>query len=166
MMKSARLLALTLFGTAALPVLAGQPLRVRETTDLPAPPAEVWRVAGDFGGLATWHPAVASVEISKGKDNAPGAVRVITTKDGAKLVETLKTWDGRRHQLTYAIDESPLPVSHYVSTFSVAARGKGSRVVWSSHFERAGDGTDEAARQVVSGIYKAGFEGLRARLAR
>lgn len=151
---------------AASFALAAPQLAVEESVELAAPPAAVWRLTGDFSGLPAWHPAVATTQISKGKDNTPGAVRVITTKDGAKIVETLRAWNGKGRSLTYAIDESPLPVAGYVSTFKVLPHGKGSRVVWSSNFERAGQGTDEEARQVIAGIYKAGFEGMQAKLGK
>lgn len=154
-----------LLGAIALPASAAK-LHVQESVELAATPAAVWKLTGSFGGLADWHPALASSEITKGKDNVPGAVRVLTIKDGGKIVETLKAYDAKKHSMTYVIDESPLPVAGYKATFKVLPYEKGSKVVWSADFTRAGSGTDEEARKVISGIFTAGFESLQAKLGK
>ncbi|MCB1888661.1 MAG: SRPBCC family protein [Rhodocyclaceae bacterium] len=142
-------------------------LTVSESVALEASPSAVWAVLGKFSGLPGWHPAVANTEIVKGNDNAMGAVRSITTRDGAVIVEELLSYDGSAHSMTYRIAESPLPVKGYVSTLAVAPSGSGSVVFWRSGFERdpaANDISDDKAREIVRGIYRAGFEGLRAAL--
>ena len=142
-------------------------LKVEETMELFVPPAKVWATIGNFGSLA-WHPVVAGTEITRGRNNATGAVRTITTKDGAKIVEALEARNNGRRSLRYRIVESPLPVTGYVSTLSVAPHGKGSRVTWMSNFERnqKAEGVDDAkAKEIIAGIYKAGFDGLRGQFA-
>ena len=141
-------------------------LKVEESVLVAAKPAVVWQLIGDFRGLSRWHPAVASADIVKGSNNARGAVRSIDTKDGARLVEELLAYDGRRHSMRYRIIESPLPVSGYVSTLRVNPEGTGSRIVWRSEFRRAGpaDVDDAKAKDIIAGIYRAGFDGVRAKL--
>jgi len=142
-------------------------LSVSESTTLNASPSAVWKVLGKFSGLPGWHPAVATTDIVRGKDNAKGAVRSIKTKDGAVIVEELLSYDGLAHSMTYRIAESPLPVTGYVSTLAVAPSGSGSVVFWRSAFDRdpaAKDVSDAKAQEIISGIYQAGFEGLRAAL--
>jgi mxaD protein len=141
-------------------------LKVEESIPVAAKPAVVWQLIGDFRGLPQRHPAVSSTEIVKGKNNARGAVRSIDTKDGVRLTEELLAYDGRRHSMRYRIIESPLPVSGYVSTPRVNPEGTGSRIVWKSEFRRAGpaDVDDTKARDIIAGIYRAGFDGVRARL--
>lgn len=144
---------------------AAPTLKVEESTSVAAPPAAVWKVVGDYAGLQDWHPAVASTEITKGKDNVRGAVRVLTTKDGAKIVEELLAYDGKGRSMRYRIKESPLPVKDYVATLAVKPEGKGSRIVWKSEFNRAGEVDDAKARDIIAGIYRAGFDSARAKLA-
>lgn len=142
-------------------------LKVTESVTVAASPAKVWAVVGNFSGLPGWHPAVAATDIVKGADNKVGAVRTVTTKDGARLVEELLAYDARRHAMTYRITESPLPVTHYVSTLSVAPSGAGAVVTWKSTFKRdrnAKDVDDAKAKEIVAGIYTAGFDGLRTAL--
>lgn len=162
--------ALALFTTLAAPsVQAAGKLTVTESADFDAPPAEVWKRIGRFGDLG-WHPAVASTEITKGTDNQRGAVRSIKTKDGAEIVEELLSRSEGKHQLRYRILTSPLPVAGYESVLKVEPQGNGSRVVWSSRFNRSAqarkDGmSGDQAREVIAGIYRGGFEGLKAQLA-
>lgn len=153
-----------LFFASFTAALAAPALEVEETATVAAPPAAVWKVIGDFAGLHQWHPAIASSEISKGKDNTRGAVRTLTTQDGAKIVEELLAYDGKGHSMRYRFLESPMPVKDYVSTLSVKPAGKGSRIVWKGEFRPVGDITDAKAREIFVGIYRAGFDGARAKL--
>lgn len=148
----------------ATPALAAK-LKVTESADFDAPPAEIWKRIGDFGNLG-WHPVVASTEIIKGKDNHRGAVRSIKTKDGAEIVEELMARSNAHHSYRYRILKSPLPVANYVSVLSVKAHGKGSRVTWSSSFDRSAEAkksgvTPDKAKEVIAGIYRGGFDGLK-----
>lgn len=139
---------------------AGKTLSVEEGIVLPAKPAEVWKVVGDYGNLQAWHPVVGNTTVTQGKNNQVGAVRTVETKDGAKIVEKLLAYDGKRMSMRYKIVESPLPVSEYSSNLKVVAAGEGSRVIWNSRFKANGT-PDAKAREVISGVYKAGFEGLQ-----
>lgn len=159
-----------LAGALALPLtaFAAAPLNVSESLTVAAPPPAVWKLIGDYKGLPGWHPAVATTAITTGKDNTPGAVREIVTKDGAKLVEELLAYSAKGHRMTYKIIESPLPVTDYRSTLTVVPAGKGSKIVWKSSFKRnpAAEGVDDAkARDIVAGIYRAGFDGIKEKLA-
>ncbi len=159
-MHDTTILALTL---AALPLAAAHaaPLQVETSASFDAPPARVWQLLGDFTGLASWHPAVAETTLQGGRNNVPGAVRVITVKDGGRIVEELLSYQAARRSLRYRIVESPLPVADYVSTLRVLPKGTGSRVVWSSRFQRAeqAEMDDAAVKKLIAGIYQAGFEG-------
>ncbi|WP_428423107.1 SRPBCC family protein [Methylibium sp.] len=143
---------------------AGKTLSVTEKVDLPVAPAKAFDTIKDFDGWQGWHPAVASTEITKGKGNAKGTVRVLTTKDGAKITEELLSYSSSSMSYKYRITDSPLPVTGYVSTLKVAKAKGGSTVVWTSSF-KAKEGTPDAdAKKVVSGIYRAGLDNLAATL--
>ena len=166
--RSARPWAAALLGAAALltAMQARAALHVEESTELAAPPEKVWALVGQFGSLA-WHPVVAETRTDGTDPNRPGCQRTITTRDGARLVEALQDYRADERVLSYRIVESPLPVSGYRSTLRVLPAPGGSRVVWSSDFERdpaAAGVSDEQAREIVAGIYRSGFEGLRGAL--
>ncbi len=166
--KSALLIA-TLALAVSAPVLAARPeLKVKEQIDIAAPPAKVWEAIRNFDNLG-WHPAVASTALDKGSNNKKGAVRTVTIKDGAKIIEALVSHRDSTRSLTYRIVESPLPVSDYLSKLSVKAGKGGSRVEWSSTFrrkdEKPADGADDAgAKKAISGIYTSGLDALKKQL--
>ena len=60
---------------------------------------------------------------------------------------------------SYEIIESPLPVQNYKATISVAADGDQTKVDWKSTFEAKG-ASDDDAKKVIDGIFKAGLDNL------
>lgn len=145
----------------AASVLAGNVLSLKERVELAAPPEKVWELIKDFDGWQNWHPAIASTEITSGKGNAHGTVRVLTTKDGAKITERLEHYQPKNFLYTYRIMDSPLPITDYVSTIQVKAAKDGSVVTWSSRF-KAKEGTEDAeATKTMRGIYRAGLDNLK-----
>ena len=149
---------------AATSGLAANVLSVKEKVELSVPPEKAWAMIKDFDGWQNWHPAVASTEITSGKNNTHGSVRVLTTKDGAKITERLERYQPRAFAYTYRIIDSPLPVTEYVSTIQVKGSKSGCVVHWSSHF-KAKEGTEDAeALKSIRGIYTAGLDNLKAKL--
>jgi len=154
-------LAIALVTTSGL---AANVLSVKEKVELPVPPDKAWALIKDFDGWQNWHPAIASTEITSGKGNTHGTVRVLTTKDGAKITERLERYQPKVFAYTYRITDSPLPVTDYVSTIQVKAFKSGCVVNWSSHF-KAKEGTEDAeAVKTIRGIYTAGLDNLKAKL--
>jgi Polyketide cyclase / dehydrase and lipid transport len=115
----------------------------------------VWTKVGDFCGIGTWHPAVAKCELSHGNK-----VRTLSLKGGGTIVERLVKWDKADHDYTYRILKSPLPVKDYISTIKVVADGSGSDVIWTGKYRAKKGTTDDAAKKVIDGIYKAGVDSL------
>lgn len=140
---------------------ASKTLSVTEKADLPVPPAKTWETIKNFDGWQSWHPAIASTDIAKGKGNAKGTVRVLTTKDGAKITEELLAHSDKSMSYKYRITDSPLPVTKYVSTIVVRKSKDGSTVVWSSNFEAKKGTPDDEAKKVILGIYTAGLDNLK-----
>ncbi len=141
---------------------AGEKLSVHESTQLPASADAVWQLTGDFGGVDKWVPGLSKVEIIDGKDNQKGAIRAITTAGGAYITEQLVEYSKAKRKLRYKVLGGPLPVKHYVSTFTVKPKGSGSEIDWSSTFEQSPTSGLDAAktREVIQGIYLGGFKAL------
>lgn len=157
--RSIGLAAALVFSTGAV-LAAGKSLSVTEKVDVAATPAKTFAAIKDFDGWQNWHPAIASTEITKGKGNAKGTVRVLTTKDGAKITEELLSHSASGMSYKYRITDSPLPVTHYVSTVKVAKSKGGSTVTWSSTFQAKEGTSDDDAKKVISGVYRAGLDNL------
>lgn len=133
--------------------------RIQRMVRLSAQPEAVWAVIGGWGTLADWHPLVTRVEpVEVGGE----ICRHVTLTDGTVLYEVLRE-TGPRH-MTYALVDSPLPLSDHRATLSVAPEDGGCHVYWSALFAPH-DGADAQCDRIVAGLYEAGLEALRARFA-
>jgi hypothetical protein len=133
---------------------------VTRETVVDASPAKVWQAISPFCSIAEWHPAIAKCDEEKAKD---GTRRRLTTKDGGVIVERLLSTDNKRRRYNYAIVESPLPVTDYHSTLSVASDHGKARVVWRGDFQPKGVSEEEATK-VVAGLYEAGLDGIKSKV--
>jgi hypothetical protein len=129
---------------------------VKEEGELGASVDEVWKVVGDFVGLIEG----MGLPVEK-EGEGIGMTRKISMGP-APIVERLEERDEAAKKIVYSIVEGPLPVQHYVSTMQLTEAGSGrSKLTWSSTFEPVGD--EAAAKQIVSGIYTGGIQGLQGR---
>jgi mxaD protein len=161
------LLVSTLF--VSLTVHAAGVLKVKESVEINAPAAKVWALAGDFGNLGAFHPAVAKTDIVEGTNNVKGAKRILTLQDGGTVNETLTAFSAKKTMMSYIITESVLPVSDYSATIKVIPMGKAkSKVVWNAAFKRAdqaatpAEGKDDAtATKTITGVFRGGLDNLK-----
>ncbi|WP_431636561.1 SRPBCC family protein [Dyella sp. KULCS107] len=133
-------------------------LSVSESVDLQAPADAVWKTLGDFGGAQRYLDVVKRCELVHHDGSTE---RVLHLKGGGSARERLVLSSDDDRALRYTMVESPLPVADYVSTVRVDPLGpQRCRVTWAATFDAHG-GSDEEAREAVSGIYRVGLEGLR-----
>lgn len=133
-----------------------------ESIEIDAPPAKVWALLKDWGGMAKWHPAIESVTVN-------GTERILNLKGGGRVVEELEVVDDASMSLRYRMkDPGPVPVNNYSAQMSVAAGGAGTLVNWKGAFYRAFLNNDPPAGQddvaavgAITGIYKSGLESLK-----
>jgi mxaD protein len=148
---------------------AAPQLHVTKTIVIDASADKVWKLAKDFDRLNAWHPAVATDEIVEGKNNATGAVRLLTLKGGGTIKEKLLDFNPAGRSFKYAIVEGVLPVSDYTSTFVVKSAGKNkSSITWAGRFKRKNTGDNPAANEndktavdTISGVYQNGLDNLK-----
>ncbi len=98
--------------------------------EIDASPADVWAVAGDFGGLV-WMPGIEECTVD-------GDVRTISMM-GMEIKEQLKGRDDAARSIAYSIIDGPVPVESHLATITVhdGADG-GSRVTWQVDIEPEG----------------------------
>lgn len=151
-------------GVLATGTAASDPmLDVRESIAIAAAPDVVWKAVKDFDNFG-WHPAVASTELTAGRNNEAQAVRTLILKDGARITEQLREHDGAQMVQRYAMLDSPLPVTDYVASIEVRKNEGGSAmVVWHAHFRRkaGSDVNDEKVRGIIGGILASGLANLK-----
>ena len=159
MQKTVRFVA----GAALLALSAGSfaagALAVSREVTVDTSPATLWKLLGNFNGLDTWHPAVASSTV-KGSPTTVGSVRTLNLNGGGVIIEKLKAYSAAKQSYTYEIVKSPLPLKNYVSTIALSPAADGKTVVkWSSTFDAAG-APDDKAKEVVGGVYDGGLTKL------
>ena len=144
-------------------------LELTREMEIAAPAGRVWELASDFAGIGQWVAVIATVDIVKGGNNAPGTQRHIVIQGGGTIDEELLAWDAGQRHYRYRIIKSVLPVSEYTSDFRIAASGADRcTVTWSGRFKRADTGPnpspradDAAAQKAIAGVYDGGLAGLK-----
>lgn len=157
---TSKILAATFLLTASMASIAGA-LEVQKEITVNASPETTWKMIGDFNHLDVWHPVVVASELTSGSNETAGAIRVLTLGNGAAITEKLLSHNNGNNSYSYAITESPLPVTAYVSEISVSATDDGkSLVTWSSSFNAKGV-EDQEAINTITGVYDAGLTSLQ-----
>ena len=124
------------------------------TARLAAPAHEVWNLIGGFNALPDWQPATAKSTLS-----ADGRVRRLTMAAGGTVVQELLEEGENFH--TYAMSESPFPLSGYTATLRVRPDAGGDACIleWTSRFEPDGVGEDEAVAAIET-VHRKGIANL------
>jgi hypothetical protein len=126
-----------------------------------APVDDVWTIARDYTGH--WHSSVIvdpSIEEGKPSDQV-GCVRAFSLQDGGKLREELVGMSDERHEFSYRILESPLPVEDYLATvrFSPITTIGGTFGEWTVDFSVPPE-EEDATVATVTGVFEDGFADL------
>ncbi len=143
-------------------------VQVRRSTVVEAPIEEVWDLLRDFNGHERWHPAVAASEIEAPRlADEVGCVRRFRLQDGRELREQLLTLSDRDRSFTYCILDAPIPLIDYVARVQLKPVTSRDQTFWewSSSFKTPPGRETELAELVGEGIYRAGFEAVRQKLA-
>jgi polyketide cyclase/dehydrase/lipid transport protein len=160
-------LALGLAIVLALPftAFADKQLIAQQSIEIKGSPQAVWDLVKNFDALAKWHPAFQSDVIKSGKNNTKGAMRTLTLSSGESFDEQLLKFDDARMFFRYRIvGDSPLPITHYVSTLSVKkSKGAMTKVIWQGKFDNKPDSgkSDDEVVDMINGVYKTGLEHLK-----
>ncbi|MBR0780654.1 SRPBCC family protein [Bradyrhizobium iriomotense] len=133
---------------------------ISRSVEVKATAQDVWSLIGPFCAIRDWLPPVGQC-IEDGK--AP-STRILVTKDGkAAFVETQVARSEAEHSYSYKFLASPLPVSNYVATIKVTAKGNGwSTITWSGSYT-PDEGQEKAAYEALIGVYGAGLSEVQAR---
>jgi len=144
------------------------PQKVVESVEIKAPLEKVWGLAGKFGEIAQWQPALKASE----GGSKQGDKRTLTFANGEQLVEDLDFIDEAAHEYTYRLSKDnvkAIPASSYSATFKVTPQGQGVLVEWKSRLYRGDTGNfpaegmdDEAAVNAMQAFFKSGLGKLKA----
>ncbi|MEU5186570.1 SRPBCC family protein [Streptomyces klenkii] len=144
------------------------PRTLLRTVVVPAVPAEVWQVIGDFGAFPDWHPHLLPSTIENGADpETPGAVRAFTYEGRVVLRERLLAKDPASHAYRYSVEAPSFPVTGYEATLSVHPHEEGAEVRWQGTYEaESADAVAQVEQVFGDGTYATGLAALRERFMR
>ena len=91
--------------------------RVFISSVIPASAQKVWERVRDFNGLPRWHPRIRDSRIEDGlPSDKVGCIRNFNLQNGDNIREKLLGLSDYDLFCTYAILESPMPLTDYVAT--------------------------------------------------
>ncbi|MEO3415140.1 SRPBCC family protein [Roseovarius sp. CAU 1744] len=174
-MRHLKLLLILLGMVLPALALAHGPTRqkVTLTTEVAAPPADVWAVIGNFQDMS-WHPAVFATAGEGGNEIDATRVLTVGAEGGPTISEILYKYSDEKMSYSYRITDvlvEVLPVTNYSSHLTVKPLDSGGSLIeWRGAFYRGYPNNDpppelndEAAIAAVTGIYQAGLEALTER---
>jgi len=124
----------------------------------------VWGRVRDFNGVPDWHPGIAESHIEHGfPPDKVGCVRNFRLRNGDALREQLLALSDYEFFCTYAILDSPMPLSNYVATLRLLPITDGERcfVEWSAEFDCAPADEAELVRAIGQDVFQGGFDALK-----
>jgi len=142
--------------------------RVYVSSVIDAPAAKVWERIRDFNALPRWHPRIRDSRIENGEpSDRVGCVRDFHLQNGDRIRERLLGLSDDDMFCTYAILESPMPLTDYVATIRLKPITDGDRTFaeWTAEFECAPEAAAELVAGIGQNVLQAGFDALKRQLA-
>ncbi|WP_299773957.1 SRPBCC family protein [uncultured Tateyamaria sp.] len=141
--------------------------RVYVSSVIEAPIAKVWDKIRDFNALPRWHPRIRDSRIENGEpSDKVGCVRDFNLQNGDRIREKLLGMSDYDMFCTYAILESPMPLTDYVATLRLTpvTDGNVTFAEWTAEFECADEVADELVDGISTNVFQAGFSALQRNL--
>ena len=138
------------------------------STVVDVPADELWAVARDFNGLATWwSSSVSASHIEDGKSgDTVGAVRCFTLGPDQIREHQVELSDVHRRCVYEFCEPAPFPVTGYLSTLQVTPVTDGDRsfVEWWADFDCDADKLDYWKQYFAAEVFAPAVANLRAYL--
>ena len=142
--------------------------RVYASSVIDAPAAKVWEKVRDFNALPRWHPRIRESRIENGEpSDKVGCVRDFRLQNGDRLREKLLGLSDYDMFCTYAILESPMPLTNYMATLRLTPISDGNRtfIEWTAEFDCATEAAADLVDGIGSNVFQAGFDALKRQMA-
>ena len=142
--------------------------RIYASSVIEAPAAKVWEKVRDFNALPRWHPRIRESRIENGEPSDKiGCVRDFRLQNGDRIREKLLGLSDYDMFCTYAILESPMPLTDYMATLRLTPISDGNRtfIEWTAEFECAVELAAELVGGIGNDVFQAGFDALKRQMA-
>lgn len=138
--------------------------RVYTSSVINASASRVWDRVRDFNGLPRWHPRIRDSRIEDAlPSDKVGCIRNFNLQNGDNIREQLLGLSDYDMFCTYAILESPMPLSDYIATLRLTPVTDGDRcfVEWSAEFSADPADEDGLVNGIGTDVFQAGFDALK-----
>ena len=138
--------------------------RVFTSSVIPAEASAVWERIRDFNALPQWHPRIRDSRI---EDALPsdkiGCIRHFHLQNGDLIREQLLGMSDYDLFYSYAILESPMPLTDYVATLRLTPITDGDRCFaeWSAEFECEPENETDLTNGIATNVFQGGFDALK-----
>lgn len=138
--------------------------RVYVSSVVNAPASKVWERVRDFNALPKWHPRIRDSRI---EDALPsdkiGCIRNFNLQNGDNIREQLLGLSDYDLFYTYAILESPMPLTDYIATLRLTpvTDGELTFAEWSAEFNCAPAVEGDLINGISTNVFLGGFEALK-----
>ena len=142
--------------------------KVSVSSVIDAPAAQVWARIRDFNALPSWHPRMVSSQIEGGlQADQVGCVRNFELVTGARLREQLLALSDRDMSVTYAILETPQPITNHQATLQLMPVTDGDRcfAIWTASFDCAPEDAAKITAGMGENVFQGGFNALKSHFA-
>lgn len=123
----------------------------------------------DFNALPRWHPRIRDSRIENGEpSDRVGCIRDFHLQNGDRIREKLLGLSDYDMFCTYAILESPMPLTDYIATLRLTPVTDGNRTFaeWSAEFDCDEDKAEGLVNGIGTDVFQAGFAALQRSLVR
>ncbi len=138
--------------------------RVYVSTVINAPADKVWDRVRDFNGLPKWHPLIRDSRIEEAfPSDKVGCIRNFNLQNDDNIREQLLGLSDYDKFCTYAILESPMPLTDYVATIRLTPVTDGEKcfVEWSAEFNCSVDDEADLVGGIGGNVFQSGFDALK-----
>ena len=138
--------------------------RVFVSTVIGASAERVWERIRDFNGLPKWHPRIRDSRIEDAlPSDKVSCIRNFNLHNGDNIRERILGMSDYDMFTTYAILESPMPLTDYVATLRLTPITDGERTFaeWSAEFNCAPEDESDLVAGISGNVFQGGFDALK-----
>ncbi|MEM9277838.1 MAG: SRPBCC family protein [Pseudomonadota bacterium] len=138
--------------------------RVYVSSVIAASAEKVWERVRDFNALPRWHPRIADSRIEDAlPSDKVGCIRNFNLQNGDNIREQLLGLSDYDMFCTYAILESPMPLTDYVATLRLTPITDGARCFaeWSAEFSCDPSDEENLVNGIGTDVFQGGFDALK-----
>jgi len=143
--------------------------RVYVSSVIDAAPADVWGRVRDFNALPRWHPRIRESRIEEGLPaDKVGCIRDFRLQNGDRIREKLLGLSDYDMFCTYAILDSPMPLTDYVATLRLTPITDRDRtfIEWTAEFDCAEEVAEDLMNGIGQNVFQSGFDALKRHFVR